>query len=157
VLNCDVFLHPTLVGRLVETDGDALLYDSSSGHEDEHMKVAISDGRLVEMSKEMPEERVRGENVGVLRLSARTVTDVVAAARGIVATGDCRAWLASAINRVAARHHITCLDVAPWPWVEIDFPEDLVRARVEVLPALAPALEEIESAYDEPVTLRGVL
>jgi len=157
VLNCDVFLHPTLVGRLVETDGDALLYDSSSGHEDEHMKVSISDGRLVEMSKEMPEERVCGENLGVLRLSARTVTDVMAAAREIIAAGDRRAWLAAAINRVAARHPIACLDVAPWPWVEIDFPEDLVRARAEVLPALAPALEEIESAYDEPVTLRGVL
>jgi L-glutamine-phosphate cytidylyltransferase len=157
VLNCDVFLHPALVARLVEADGDALLYDSSSGHEDEHMKVAISGGRLVEMSKEMARERICGENVGVLRLSARTVTDVLAAAREIVASGDRRAWLAAAINRVTARHPIGCLDVAPWPWVEVDFPEDLVRARAEVLPALAPALEEIESAYHEPVALRGVL
>ena len=157
VLNSDVFLHPALLAQLVEVGGDALLYDSTSGHEDEHMKVSISDGLLVEMSKEMPDEDVSGENVGVLRLSARTVTDVVAAAREIIATGDRRAWLASAINRVAERHPFTCLDVASWPWVEIDFPEDLVRARAEVLPALAPALEEIDSAYEEPVRLRGVL
>ena len=157
VLNCDVFLHPELVARLVDADGDALLYDSTSGQEDEHMKVAISDGRLVEMSKQMAKDQTCGENVGVLRLSAPTVTDVLAAARELVAAGNRRAWLASAINRVTARHPIGCIDVAPWPWVEIDFPEDLVRARAEVLPALAPALELIESAYDEPVTLRGVL
>src|SRR5262245_57159174 len=54
VLNADVFLHPGLLARLVETDGDALLYDSTSGDEDEHMKVSMSDGRLVELSKEMP-------------------------------------------------------------------------------------------------------
>jgi choline kinase len=156
VLNCDVFLHPTLLRRLVEADGDALLYDSTSGHEDEHMKVSISDGRLVEMSKEMPDQQVDGENVGVLRLDAPTVTDVVAAACRVIEAGDRRAWLAAAINRVAARHPITCIDVAPWPWVEIDFPEDLVRARVEVLPALAPALDEIESANDAPMRLRSV-
>jgi choline kinase len=157
VLNCDVFLHPTLLARLVESDGDALLYDSQSGHEHEHMKVSVSDGRLVEMSKDMPDGQVSGENVGVLRLRAQTVADVVAAAREIIAAGDCRSWLAAGINRVASQHSIACLDVASWPWVEIDFPEDLVRARAEVLPALAPALEEIESAYIEPVTLRGVL
>ena len=156
VLNCDVFLHPGLLGRLVAADGDALLYDSTSGDEDEQMKVSVSGDRLVEMSKEMPEDEVRGENVGVLRLTARTVTEVVAAARAILATGDRRAWLAAAINRVTARHAITCLDVAPWPWVEIDFPEDLVRARAEVLPAMAPALEAIEAEYDEPVILRSV-
>lgn len=156
VLNCDVFLHPALLARLVEADGNALLYDSTSGHEDEQMKVSVSGDRLVEMSKDMPHARVHGENVGVLRLRPETVTAVVDAGRAIVARGERRAWLASAINRVAARHRIACIDVAPWPWVEIDFPEDLVRARAEVLPAVAPALEAADTAYAEPVRLRSV-
>jgi choline kinase len=120
------------------------------------MKVSVWDGRLIEMSKELPQEDVCGENVGVLRLTARTAADVVTAARAIIAAGDRRAWLAAAINRVADRHPITCLDVAPWPWVEIDFPEDLVRARAEVFPAVAAALVGIESAYCQPVGLRSV-
>jgi L-glutamine-phosphate cytidylyltransferase len=157
VLNGDVFLHPALLARLAWADGDALLYDSTSGHEDEHMKVSIAGHRLVAMSKEMPEERICGENVGALRLSAPSVNDVVAAAREIVAVGDRRAWLASAINRIASTHPITCIDVAPWPWVEIDFPEDLVRARAEVLPALASATGTVATVYAEPVTLGSVL
>jgi choline kinase len=34
------------------------------------------------------------------------------------------------------------MDVAGLPWTEIDFPEDLERARTQVLPAIAPAPAE---------------
>lgn len=152
VMNCDVFFHPDLLSRLVMADGDALLYDSESGDEDEHMKVRISGGHLVEMSKVLPGYQVHGENVGVIRLSRQAVKDAAAAARQIVATGGRRAWLAAAINEVAGVHPIECLDVAGRPWVEIDFPEDLLRARTEVLPALTPALDRL-AGYRHPVTV----
>lgn len=141
VMNCDVLFHPDLLARLVDTDGDALLYDSGSGDDDEHMKVRISRGHLVEMSKVLSGDQVDGENVGVLRLSRQAVRDAVVAARRIIASGGRQAWLAAAINEVAGLHRIECLDVAGRPWVEIDYPEDLMRARSEVLPALASALD----------------
>jgi len=134
VMNSDLFFHPALVARLLGQGGDALLYDSGSGDEEEHMKVRVTHGRLVEMSKTLPSDQVCGENVGILRLTPATVKDAFAAADAIAAEGGERAWLASAINRVAADHRIRCLDVVGWPWVEIDFPADLQRARTEVLP-----------------------
>lgn len=154
VMNCDVFLHPDLLANLLGADGDALLYDSSSGGEDEHMKVRISGGHLVEMSKALTGDHVDGENVGVIRLSRQAIKDVVAAAHAIVAAGGRRAWLAAAINEVAGVHQIECLDVAGRPWVEIDFPEDLLRARTEVLPAVALALDKL-AGYPQPVTAGG--
>jgi choline kinase len=155
VMNSDVFFHPALLGRLLEAGSDALLYDSASGHEDEHMKVRISHDHVVEMSKTLSEEEISGENVGILRLSESTLRDVVSAARTIVAAGGRNAWLATAITRVARDHSIACVDVAPWPWVEIDFPEDLVRARAEVLPAVASELADLPWAYAEPMTIGG--
>ena len=134
VMNSDLFFHPALVARLIDQGGDALLYDSGSGDEEEHMKVRVTHGRLVEMSKTLPSDQVCGENVGILRLAPATVKVAFAAAAAIAADGGERAWLASAINRVAADHRIRCLDVVGWPWVEIDFPADLQRARTEVLP-----------------------
>lgn len=151
VMNCDVFLHPDLLARLVDADGDALLYDSASGGDDEHMKVRISRGHLVEMSKVLAGDQVHGENVGVIRLSRQAVKDAVAAACEIIAAGGRQAWLAAAITEVAGLHRIKCLDVAGWPWVEIDFPEDLLRARTEVLPALASALDML-AGYSQPMT-----
>jgi len=146
VMNSDLFFHPALVARLLDHGGDALLYDSGSGDEEEQMKVRVSHGRLVEMSKALASDLVCGENVGMLHLAPATVEDAFAAARAIAASGGERAWLASAINRVAVDHRIRCLDVVGWPWVEIDFPADLERAREEVLPQLADGLGRSEPA-----------
>ena len=36
------------------------------------------------------------------------------------------------------------MDVAGWPWVEIDFPEDLWRARAQVFPSVSEAIDQVE-------------
>ena len=145
VMNSDVFLHPAMLAMLADLDGDALLYDTGSGTDAEQMKVHAVAGRLVEMSKALPAELVSGENVGVLRLSRETAADTAKAAASIIAAGRERAWLAAAVNEVA--HRITCVDVAGWPWVEIDFPRDLHRARAEVWPAMIGALGRLGPEY----------
>ena len=140
VMNSDIFCDPRMFQVLLAADGDALLYDASSGDEDEQMKVQVREGVLVEMSKTLPRGRVSGENVGILRLSRETAESTAAAAAALIASGHERGWLAEAINFAAADHPIRCLDIEGWPWVEIDFPEDLARARDEVYPRVAAAL-----------------
>ncbi len=142
VMNSDLLFDPSLIPRLLGSVGDdALLYDSGSGEDDEEMKVEVLDGRLVEMAKDLCPDRVSGENVGILRLSATTALNAVAAAGAIAAEGGERSWLAAAINRIAPDHRIHCMDVSGSAWVEIDFPEDLRRARTEVLLSIAHALD----------------
>jgi choline kinase len=140
VMNSDLFFDPSMIAGLLEDDGDALLYDSDSGRDDEEMKVEVVDGHLVEMAKDLRANRVSGESVGILRLSVATALDIIMAAQAIAASGGERAWLAAAINRVAPDHPIRCGDVSGSSWVEIDFPEDLRRARTGVLPLIASAL-----------------
>jgi choline kinase len=106
------------------------------------------------MSKTMHESHIGGENLGILRLGERTLHDAAAVARDIITAGGRQAWLASAITELAQDHPIACVDVAPSPWVEIDFPEDLVRARTEVLPALADVLPEL-AELAEPMLAAG--
>ncbi len=140
VMNSDLFFHPGFVGRLLDSGPDALLFDSASGEEDEQMKIRTDDGRLVHMSKTMSRQDVHGENVGMLHLSAATARAAAHAASRIIDSGHLRAWLAEAINDVATRHPIRCVDVAGSPWVEIDFPEDLAHARSAVYPAIAAGI-----------------
>ncbi|MEP6666527.1 MAG: phosphocholine cytidylyltransferase family protein, partial [Nocardioidaceae bacterium] len=156
VLNSDVFFHPRLLGRLLDAGDDALLYDADSGDDSEHMKIRLERDRLVEMSKEMPAKHVAGENVGILRLSGETTAGVFAAARSLVEAGHPRAWLAMAINQVTANCDIRCVDVAGTPWVEVDFPEDLDRARLDVYPAVADAIDACERELDDDLRLRSV-
>jgi choline kinase len=136
VMNSDVYFHPELLVRLLKADGDALLYDSSSGHEDEHMKVWVRQRTLVGMAKDLPVPRIQGENVGLLRLSAATVRRIFDSGREIIERHGELSWLAVALSQVATTRPIRCIDVAGLPWVEIDFPQDLHRARNEVFPAV---------------------
>ena len=151
VMNSDVFCDPALFQLLLSGDGDALLYDSSSGDDDEQMKVQVRDGVLVGMSKTMPPAQVAGENVGILRLTRSTAAAAAAAAADLIAAGHHRAWLAEAINCAASAHAISCIDVVGRPWVEIDFPDDLARARNEVLPRVTPSLEPVAADFDHAV------
>jgi len=147
VLNSDVFCHPGLMRMIASADGDALLYDSGSGHEAEQMKVRIERGRLVGMSKALRPTVVDGENLGMLRMSRDTAAAVGDAATRIAAAGGEQAWLATAVNEVDSERPFSCLDVEGWPWVEIDFPEDLVRARGEVLAAVSGTASTSEGDY----------
>jgi L-glutamine-phosphate cytidylyltransferase len=138
ILNADVVADASVLRALTRSPGSVIAYDSTSGDEPEHMKVHVRDGALVEMRKDLPAERTRGENLGVLRLSPAAARAAFDAAERIVAAGRHDDWLASAINVAAREHVIGCLDVAGTPWVEIDFPDDLAHARSAVLPALHP-------------------
>ena len=138
VLNGDVLFHPVIPRALVRRARSAVAYDSRGGRGEEEMKLIIRGGSLAAMSKTLAPERSCGENLGMIRLSGAATEAAFAAAGRLVAAGRVRDWLASAINRVAREHRLECMDVAGLPWTEIDFPEDLARARDEVLPAIAP-------------------
>jgi choline kinase len=136
VLNCDVLFPSDILDQLVGTGGSALAFDSGSGEEDEHMKVCVRRGRLVRMSKQLPPGSCHGENVGVLRLTEAAAQAAFAAAASLVHRGQERDWLGAAVNAIAHRHPIACVDVAGVPWVEIDFPHDLAAARTQIWPRI---------------------
>jgi choline kinase len=142
VLNCDVLFHP-LVARLVaNAPGNALAYDSTSILDDEEMKVQVRRGALVTMGKTLAARQCAGENVGLIRLSGAGTRAAFDAAERIVEAGGERHWLPAAIAAIAREHHVACLDIAGLPWTEIDFPEDLARARESVLPRVSGVMAE---------------
>jgi L-glutamine-phosphate cytidylyltransferase len=136
LLNGDVLCHPAVHRFLAATNRSTVAFDSTSGTDPEHMKLAISGGRLLRMSKTLPVADSAGENVGLLRLTRDAARAAFDAADLLVASGRRRDWVASAINMIASDHPLHCLDIASVPWVEIDFPADLECARSEVLPAI---------------------
>jgi len=141
VLNCDVLFHPQVLNRLLESPQSTVAYDSTSGQEHEHMKLDIEGGRLVEMNKFMPQTRVCGENVGIIRLEATAARAAFLHAGAIVESGSERDWLGRAINEVAKHQSLHCTDIAGIPWIEVDFPEDLEAARTRVWPQISGSQE----------------
>ncbi len=139
VLNCDVLFSRQVIERLLDVPGDALAIDRSSGSGREQMKVRCTDGVLVAMSKSMSTEQVAGENVGILKLTAATARRLFHHADELIRQGHEKDWLGAAVNLVSRETPIKAVDISRYPWVEIDFPVDLDRARREIWPAIKKA------------------
>jgi choline kinase len=136
VLNSDVLFDAAMIRRLLESGGNTFAYDSSSGQDDEHMKVEFAGGRLVRMSKVLEAQRSHGENVGVLYFRGDTVEMLF---ESVVEALECcgpNVWMAAAVERLADRAALRGVDMADQHWVEIDYPHDLMLARRQVWPAM---------------------
>lgn len=75
-----------------------------------------------------------GEGVGFFKCGAEAAPELVRLLRQVIAEGDGFNEYEDAINLLVARRHVGWIDVTGFPWTEIDFAEDLRRARDDVLP-----------------------
>jgi choline kinase len=151
IANGDVLAHPEIFRRLAAARGNALAFDSRSGQDPEHMKVAHSpEGRLRAIDKLLPAPKVHGESLGLFRVAADDASDFFADAASVLEAGGPLQWAPAGLARFALRRPVDCLDVSGWPWCEIDFPEDMDRARQEVWRQIEEA-----TAGAWPLAVRG--
>lgn len=136
ISNCDLLYHPEILDRLLDVKGSGLAYDSSFGWGREKMKVGLQDGCVKEMSKSLPYGRAAGENLGLICLTEAAARALVAKADEMVQAGKRKGWLPEAVEATAQDVPIRGVDVAGFPWTEIDFPFDLDSARKRVWPAI---------------------
>ncbi len=136
LMNCDVLAHPDVFHRVLAVNGSALAYDSSSGTEEEQMKVALEGTYLKAMGKDLPQAETKGENVGILQFDERAADLLFSEADSQIAAGNENQWAPAAVSRIAAKVPIRAVDIAGLPWVEIDFPKDLDQARDQVCPSI---------------------
>lgn len=139
VLNADVLFGGGVLAALLEAPvPDVVVYDSASGTDPEETKVRLTwHGRIRNIGKAIAPGNSDGEYLGIMRLSStgcralsreleRLVED-----RGLVS-----AWAPQALVNLLPRRPMFAVDVAGEPWIEIDFPEDLDRARNRIAPRL---------------------
>jgi len=140
IMDGDILFPQELVARLIASPhGNAIAVDERFTDTGEEQKVVCEDGWVVEVSKKVGgDPRVRGEAVGILRLSA----DAAEVLRGIleefIETGKDSLEYEDAFRELAAEVPIGVVEIADLPWIEIDFEEDLARARQQILPEVDP-------------------
>jgi choline kinase len=142
VINCDVLAHPAIYQAVLESPANAFAYDSSSGGDPEHMKVEFKGDLLLSMSKTLPMDRAHGENVGILHFDHHTMKLLFQEAATVIESGGCKMWVAAAVEKVSRRVPIRGINIAGLPWIEIDFADDLNRARVDIWPKIREPLRD---------------
>jgi choline kinase len=142
VMDADVLYHPGILQRLVETRVEnCYLLDRNFVPGDEPVKIAVREGVMVEFRKQLaPGLRydLLGESVGFFRFGPECARRIANQCAGYDAEGLGDAPHEEALRDVLLERpeDFGFEDVSGLPWIEIDFPEDVVRAGEDVLPAI---------------------
>lgn len=142
VMDADVLYHPAILQRLIDSSVEnCFLLDREFEDGEEPVKIALHDGRMVDFRKQLPaglEHDAVGESVGFFRFGAKAAACISDECARFEAEG-----LADAPHEEALRNVLLSCplafgfeDVSGLPWIEIDFPEDVERARDVILPAI---------------------
>ncbi len=137
----DVLYDHRLIERLVRTPhANCFLMDRQIEEGEDPVKLCFAEGRLVDFHKRpsLPHDWW-GEWIGFARFSPEIAAAVGAAGDRIVRAGGEDAIYEEAFREVLLAGGPAVFgveDVTGLPWVEIDFPSDLARARQEIHPRL---------------------
>jgi choline kinase len=132
VANGDTLVTGTAVRRLIDAPaaGLALAIDSQKALADEEMKVTFdSSGWLTVISKGLDPAQARGEYVGIARLAHTAIAPFVASLEQAWRR-DGSLYYEDGIGDFARAHGVSGVEVGDLPWIEIDTPEDLERAKM---------------------------
>ena len=142
VMDADVLYHPDilqqLTGSVVE---NCYLLDRNFMPGDEPVKIAVRNGLMVEFRKQLAEGLAYdtiGESVGFFRFGPDCAQAIARECARFDAEGLGDAPHEEALRNVllANPESFGFEDVSGLPWIEIDFPEDVLRAADEILPSI---------------------
>jgi choline kinase len=146
ILNSDVLALPLLFDRLLQSPApDAILVERGEAFEPEDMKVMLKGSHVVDFGKDLPIERAHAHNVGVAKFSGTGASRLAECLEQLVAAGHENDWVPVAFREFARHWPLTAVATDGLPWIEIDYVEDLTRARLEIEPAIL-ALDGVASA-----------
>jgi choline kinase len=151
LMDADVLYHPRILQALIADAPpvNRLLIDRDFEAGEEPVKLCVRGGVPIELRKQLDpglQYDTIGESVGFFRFgqaAARRLAELVA---GYVSEGSSDKPHEEAVRDLIRErsHRFEVADVTGAPWIEIDFPNDVTRAELEILPELErrPGVDE---------------
>jgi choline kinase len=137
VMDADVLFPREFLRRLTRAAApSAFLIDHGFQDTGEEVKFYTRGDRVIALGKKVvPEswEQV-GEGIGFFKCGAEAGPELVRLLGQVIRESDGLSEYEDALHLLVMRRHVGWVDVTGLPWTEIDFAEDLRRARDEVLP-----------------------
>lgn len=139
LMDADVLFAPLLLHRLVKSPAEScLLLDDTFIDTGEEMKAYALGRRVVAIGRKAPEPPWNqvGEGVGFFKCSARHARILREIVEQLIKDGRDDEEYELALDRLVKKVVVEWRSVTGLPWTEIDFPEDVRRARAEIWPRL---------------------
>jgi len=139
IMDADVLFHPSILERLVTSSHpNALLMDETVAQDTEECMVVVRQGRVIALTKQMPETYDEaGEGVGFLKLSRHDAPCLLKSVEERINQGLLDMEYEDALRDFFQATLVGVEKIGGLPWIEIDFPEDVLHAQNDVLPKLS--------------------
>lgn len=139
LMDADVLFHEIILDRLVSSfHQNCFLLDRDFETGDEPVKVAVKNGRVIDFARRIQKHYdFMGESVGFFRFSAQAAKTFKHHISEYIQRGDLDADYEPALQSMLSEEHFGYEDITGLPWIEIDFPEDIEKAREEIYPAIS--------------------
>ena len=145
LMDADVLYDARIAAALVAGAGpvNRVLIDRDFEPGDEPVKVCVQAGVPIELRKKLADDLkfdTIGESIGFFRFDAAGARRLATLVAGYVSSDRSNMPHEEAVRDLILERSqvIEISDVTGAPWIEIDFPTDVVRAAQEVLPLLQP-------------------
>ncbi len=122
----DVLFQAELIREVLASGDDILLVVDPRGVDREAEKVALRQGAVSAIGKDVAEPY--GEFIGIARFSPDAVPSLVGELERVART-ELGTTFPQLIRRLVQRGHQVKVHATDRPWCDIDFPEDLEEAR----------------------------
>ncbi len=145
LMDADVLYDQEMIRRLVKTEiQNCLLLDRDFIPGDEPVKICVDkNGQINEFRKKVAanlEFQVQGESVGFFKFNKLIGASLLGRINDYLSKGENETPYEEAIRDLLLTYpeQFGYEDVTGVPWIEIDFPEDINRAKNDILPKLSP-------------------
>lgn len=130
-LNGDLLFHEYILRRLLDDPSENVMATDHSriGQEDDTFKALIGAGQIIELTKQMDQNRVSAVAPGPVKFSKRGRNILFNVLDKIIHHGDKSQWCYSIFGQIAGDIQLRSVDISGLPWIEIDTLEDLEQAR----------------------------
>jgi choline kinase len=132
IVNGDTLFEAAILRRLLNSPAApvTVTIDRKESYDADDMKVVLDGTRLVDIGKTLPLDSVDGESIGMLlfrdegpRLFAEALDRAMRTPEGL------KWWYLKVIGMLARDGHVNTVSIEGLDWGEVDYPEDLTRAR----------------------------
>ncbi len=138
--NADVFFHPDLLKKIVNNNGCSELLIEKKSVGEEEVKVRVENERIVEIHKKIDPSKALGEFIGVAKFAYKDLPAFAEALEMGVYNGESNNYFEYAVNMIAPFTELKPVYTEGLECIEIDFQEDLSKAREVIYPKIAHLL-----------------
>jgi CDP-L-myo-inositol myo-inositolphosphotransferase len=126
----DSLYHPDVLKNCIKKKGSIVVCVEKKNCDVEDSKVIIKNNKIVKMGKNIELEKATGEFTGILKIEKKANSKVFDTIEKVLKQGKLNAYLTDVLMALKKERFPLVLSYTnPHPRIEIDYPEDLMKAK----------------------------